>query len=399
MDVASTTRTATSRASFILLLLAFIGFISLGLPDGLLGVGWPSMRTTFVLPLDAVGALFVTFTSGYVIASFASGWLMSRMRVGTLLAASCLLTGVSLLSYAVAPSWSWMVASGLLAGFGAGAIDAGINTFAANYFSTRVVNLLHAFFGVGAASGPIIMTSVLAAGEPWQRGYVIVGIAQLVLALCFALTRHRWPDAMPHEERQVTGMATLASTLQLRAAQISAAIFVLYTGIESAAGVWIYSLLADGRGMAAAQAAVAVSAFWGGLTGARVLFGIVAIKGSIDRVLALCMLGMLLGVLLLLADWHLPADIVGTALLGFASGPVFPLLIATTPRRLGAAHTANAVGMQIASAAIGLSAIPTLTGVLADRYGLATIPWTLMGLVILLIGGYRLLMHASRGRL
>jgi fucose permease len=384
---------ATSR---VLLLLAFLGFISLGLPDGLLGVGWPSIRATFALPLDAVGALFVTFTSGYVIASFSSGWLMSRMRVGTLLAASGLLTGLSLLLYAASPSWGWMVATGLIAGCGAGAIDAGINTFAANYFSTRVVYLLHAFFGVGAAAGPMIMTAVLAAHLPWQRGYVIVGIAQLVLALCFALTRRRWPEVKPTDKTQGSGVATLAATLKLPGTQISAAVFVLYTAIESTAGVWIYSLLAHGRGVTPVLAATAVSVFWCGLTGARLLFGIVAIKGSIDRVLSLCASGMFVGAALLLSNLNLIVSLGGAAVLGFACGPFFPLLIAATPQRLGAAHTANAVGVQIASAALGLSVIPSVAGVLADKYGLEMIPWTLTVLAVALIGGHRLLVQVSR---
>lgn len=384
-----------SRPAVVLLILAFVGFISLGLPDGLLGVGWPSIRASFGLPLDALGALFVTFTTGYVIASFSSGWILGKMRIGTLLAASCLLTGLSLLAYAVAPAWGWMVAAGVLSGFGAGAIDAGINTFAASYFSARVVNLLHAFYGVGAASGPIIMTAVLAAGQVWQQGYVIVGVIQLVLAACFWLTHRQWPvvqtpgSATPGDVKQPT--VSLSATLRLRATQTSIIVFILYTGTEATAGVWVYSLLANGREVSATIAALAVSAFWGGLTCARILFGIFTIRGNVDRVISVCLVGMIAGSVLLLSDLFIATHIVGAALLGFACGPVFPLLIATTPQRLGAMHTANAVGVQIASAAIGLSAVPSLVGLLADRFGLEMIPRVLLLLTILLTIAHRLL--------
>ena len=383
----------------VLLLLAFIGFISLGLPDGLLGVGWPSIRASFGLPLDAIGAWFIVSTAGYVAASFASGWLLSRMRVGTLLSASCLMTAVSLLCVGVAPSWPWMVAAGLLAGFGAGAIDAGINTFAATYYSTRTVNLLHGFFGIGAASGPMIMTAVLAAGAVWQRGYFIVGCVQLSLAGCFALTRRRWPAAQSHaDDATAAAPATLPDTLRLRSTQISILVFVCYTGLEATAGVWIYSLLFNGRGVPAAMAATTVSAFWAGLTGARILFGLVAIHGKFDRVLGLCVAGTVLGATLLLVDAGTLANVIAAALLGFSAGPIFPLLIAATPSRLGPTHTANAVGVQISSAAIGTSAIPSLVGVFADRNGYEAISVALLVIALALTVSHRWLAESGRSR-
>src|ERR1041385_7835888 len=164
------------KSSFLLIALAWLSFISLGLPDGLNGVAWPSIRADFHLPLDALGALLMMFTVDYLASSFSSGPLLARISVGTLLALSCLATAVSLIGYALAPAWWVMVALGMLAGLGAGAIDAGLNTFAATQFSARMVNWLHACYGVGAAGGPAIMTSVLAANHPWQQGYAVVGV-------------------------------------------------------------------------------------------------------------------------------------------------------------------------------------------------------------------------------
>ncbi|HQG44150.1 MAG TPA: hypothetical protein PLG50_00655, partial [bacterium] len=145
-----------------LVLLAFAAFIALGMPDGVLGVAWPSVRSGFGLPLDAVGLLIAASTAGYLTASFASGLLVARLEIGLLLAASCALTGAGLIGYTLVPAWWMMVLLGIAAGLGAGAIDAGLNTYAATHFSAGLMQWLHASYGVGAALGPVTMTAALA---------------------------------------------------------------------------------------------------------------------------------------------------------------------------------------------------------------------------------------------
>jgi len=172
-------------SSPLLIVLAYVSFISLGLPDGLLGVAWPSMRGFFHLPLDALGALLVAYTTGYLLSSCSSGRILARINVGSLLTLSCLATAASLLGYALTPWWGIVVALGVLSGLGAGAIDAGVNTYVATRYSTRMVNWLHACYGIGAASGPVIMTSVLAAGSAlalglWHCGHGAVGLRDSV---------------------------------------------------------------------------------------------------------------------------------------------------------------------------------------------------------------------------
>src|SRR5262245_53884067 len=157
------------RRRLALVALSFLGFASLGLPDGALGVAWPSIRREFGLPLDALGALLAATTAGYVASSFFAGALLRRMSVGRLLALSCFVTGATLLGYAAAPRWIVMVGLGAFAGLGAGAIDAGINTFAATRFAPRVLHLLHAAYGIGTTAGPLWLTSVLMSGHAWQR--------------------------------------------------------------------------------------------------------------------------------------------------------------------------------------------------------------------------------------
>ena len=174
-------RSEVSARPRLLLVLAFVAFISLGLPDGLIGVAWPSMRQSFGLPLDALGSLFVSTTLGYVTASFLSGAILRRIRLGALLALSCAATAAAMIVYSTASTWTVVVASGVVTGLGAGAIDSALNTFAAHNYSARTVNMLHAFYGFGTTIGPALMTAVLLRNAGWQRGYLIVGVAQLSL--------------------------------------------------------------------------------------------------------------------------------------------------------------------------------------------------------------------------
>jgi fucose permease len=212
------------------------------LPDGLNGVAWPFIRAHFGLPLGALGSLLMMFTAGYLASSFGSGRMLALMSLGSLLALSCLVAGASLVGYGLAPSWGVMVALGVIAGLGAGVIDAGLNTVAATQFSARTVNWLHACYGLGAASGPVIMTNVPAAHHPWQRGYAIVGIWQLLLAIYFGLTRRWWPGtASDDPSSKRAALVANASTLKLRVTWLSISVFFLYTGIEAAAGTWAYS--------------------------------------------------------------------------------------------------------------------------------------------------------------
>lgn len=254
--------TVSARQRTALLVgLAYAAFISLGLPDGLTGVAWPSIRATFGLPLDALGALITTGTVGYLASSFSSGRILVRLGVGRLLALSCLATAVSLLGYGSAPLWAVMVGLGLLAGLGGGAIDAGLNTYAAENFSPRTVNWLHASFGLGAAIGPLLMSGVIGAGQSWRLGYLLVGVAQALLASCFARTRNEWRVHADGQHTAPAASAGLLGTLALPSAWLSMLLFFLYTGLEITAGQWLYSLLTEARGVAPVVAGIWVSVY------------------------------------------------------------------------------------------------------------------------------------------
>jgi fucose permease len=387
-----------------LVALMSLAFVSLGLPDGLLGVAWPSIRSTFGLPLDALGALLVAFTSGYVASGFAGGWALHRLGLGRLLAASTALTAASLLGYAGAASWSGMVPLAALAGVGAGAIDTGVNAYASLYLGPRLMNWLHACYGVGAGAGPLLMTAVLQAGRPWRHGYAAVGLAQLLLAGAFALSAAAW--ATPPANRapapaQAPPAPPSSNGERNRASWLGALTFFLYTGLEAGIGVWSYTLLTEGRGVGPALAGAGVSGFWCGLTGGRLLGALSIESTSVPRLLRGCLLAIAAAAALLVADVSSGASLAAIVLAGLACGPVFPSLMSTTPERVGHERAARTVGLQIAAAALGAAALPAAVGAVAARAGIESVGSTLFGLSLAVLVAQEVTLlpvRAARGR-
>jgi fucose permease len=360
--------------------------VSLGLPDGLLGVAWPSMRSTYGLPLDALGPLLAAFTAGYVVSSFTAGPLLARWNVGSLLAASCFATGVSLFGYASAGSWGVVITSAGLSGIGAGAIDVGVNAHVASYHGPRLLNWMHAAYGVGAATGPLLMTSVLAAGHAWQLGYAMVAAGQLTLGTAFAASRSLWPPPRARGGEPAFERVPIAHTLGLGTTWIGVAAFFTYTGLEAVAGVWAYSVLTSTRGLSMERAGLGVSLFWTGLTVGRVLFGLAVDRSPVGASLRSPLLLVVIGAGLVCWTTSAYVSVLGFALLGLGAGPVFPSLMSDTPRRVGPTHATNAIGFQVAAAALGQASLPALVGYLARAHGLDIVaPSLLMAAIVVVV--------------
>lgn len=419
---AGTTPMASPRASTPLIVLSYLGFVSLGLPDGLLGVATPSIRASFALGPEAIGGLLLSFTAGYLLSSFVSGAVVVRLGIGTLLAASCLATAASLFGYASAGAWWTMLVSAVLSGLGAGAIDAGLNTWVATHHGPRTVNWLHACYGVGATAGPLLMTAVLAAGQPWRAGYAAVGVAQLALALCFAVTRRLWSDPLPggvsphaasaalrasasaashepathaHGGSYPHAPEPLGATLRLPATWIGGACFFVYAGIEATTGVWTFSMLTQARGVPVADAGGWVTAFWAGLMLGRFAFGFVAERAPVAVLLRGALAAIALGATVLALDLGAVATASAMVVCGLAMAPVFPSMIATTPARVGVRHTGNAVGFQVAAATLGASLVPAATGFVVARLGLEAVAPAILAASLLLVGLHELLVRAT----
>jgi fucose permease len=384
------TLTSARRSRIGLIVLAFIAFISLGLPDGLFGVAWPSIRGNFSIPLDAMGALLFAGTAGYMLSSFFSGRIMARLGLGGLLAASCCMTGAVMLGFTLAPAWWVMVALNVFSGLGAGAIDAGINTYIASEHSDGLMQWLHASFGVGITLGPMIMTAGLNFFQSWRLGYVIVGAAQLTLALCFLLTAGMWSRraATTQEDgsqRLMDYQTSLWVTLAQPRVWLSIVLFFIYTGLELTLGHWAYTLLTESRGIATGIAGLLAGSYWATFTLGRVLAGLYTKRIGLHTLVRGSVGLALVGALLL---WWNPVpaiSLLGVALTGFAIAPIFPALVSGTSERVGARHAANTIGVQIAGAGLGGAALPGLAGVLAQHTSLEAIPIFLAGVFALLL--------------
>ncbi len=376
-----------------LILLAFIAFVALGMPDGLLGVGWPSIRNSFSIPLDAIGMLLVASVAGYMTSSFLSGFLLSRVGVGRVLATSCFLTGLALIGYTLAPEWWMMVSLGVFAGLGAGAIDAGLNTYVAAHFGEGLMQWLHASWGVGITTGPILMTIGLTALNTWWFGYRVVGGFQIALAACFVLTLSIWsqnhaPSSSEAPKRLTDYKTPMRETLRQPLVWLSVVLFFLYVGAESSLGTWTYTLLTESRGIDPTLAGFFAGSYWFTFTIGRIPAGLIARRVGVNRLVLGGQVGALLGAGLLIWNPSDVANVLAVGVIGLSIAPIFPAMMSGTRRRVGDHYAANTIGMQMAATGFGAAVIPSLMGVLARQISLEVIPVCLLAVYAGLLGSY-----------
>ena len=370
-----TKRPANSAAGMTLAVVisAYIMFVLLGIPDGMLGVAWPSMRTNFSVAQSQMGILLLASTMGFMLTSFAVGRLIGRFGIVALLMAACVVRGAGLMGMAFAPSWWALVSLAFCFGVGSGGIDAGMNTYFAMNLSPRLMNWLHASFGLGATLGPILLTALLSAGLAWRWGYALVGLAQMGLALMVFARARDWraiPQAKETSETRAVVHRSYRATLLRPIVWVNIALFFSCAGLEATAGNWAFSLFTETRGVSVAVAGFWTSFYWASFTVGRLFFGFIADRINMINALRTVMVTAIVATLLL---WWNPANWVGfagLAILGFAMAPIFPLLISATPLRLGLADATNAIGFQVAAAAFGIAVLPGLAGLLAEQTSL-----------------------------
>lgn len=291
-----------------------------------------------------------------------------------------------------------MIIASIFLGSGGGAIDSSINTLAATRFKASTINWLHAFYGVGATSGPLLITFMLANNLEWFHGYILVAIIQISLSVLFLFTQKYW-QVNSQDEEEHPSSATYFQTLKLPIVWINILIFFLYTGLEQGFGQWIFTILTKSRGIAEEEAGLWASAYWGSLTIGRILFGIVLTQIPVSKVLNGALVGIVAGTSLVAVDIHNFSTIMGIMILGFANAPVFPSLISITPNRVGKEHTATAIGVQISLAMVGGSLVPGFAGWLSGGLGLEIIPIVFTIVAIALMALYFLTIGRSKKKL
>jgi len=372
-ELATMNRPIPTRHGRFLLVLAFISFVSLGLPDAILGVAWPSVRDTFQRRQGAIGIVLVVSGLGYLLSSFFAGRLMQACGIGLVLAASTGLVATAMFGFGFSPFWALFLLCALVHGLGSGAIDSGLNGYAAHEMSARQLIWLHACYCFGALIGPVLMSALLARGRHYSLGYSIVGGTMLALSLMFLISRRSWGVSAPMErETPMTGGTGKA--LRHSAVWLQMAIFFLYTGLEVTFSQWTYTVLTESRHVRPDIAGLAVGVYWGSIGVGRVVSGVIADRVGIDRLLRFCLLGAGSGALLFATRISVEATFLGLSLIGFGLAPVFPCLMSRTPQRLGTALSRHAIGFQVGAAMIGAAAVPGLLGAVASRVGLEAVP-------------------------
>lgn len=359
-----------------LVLVAFALFIVLGISAGVTGVAWPSIRSDFSRPLADLGPLLAIGTGGYLVAGLLAGFITRRFGIGRALYVVLVVGTISLLGYGLVSSWPLLLVCAVGVGFTGGTVDSVVNAYVALNHGTRTMNLLHAFFGVGATVGPLLVASTLARGLSWKVAYFILAGVEALLVIVVLRVRRTWPDA-------VRGLVPLPDGRSARLGPMVLALlgmFLLYVGVEITAGQWSYSLLTESRGVGEFAAGIWVALYWGGLTGGRLLLGIIGDHIGPRRILRLSMIGSVAGTVTLWAD---PAGlgVLGLPLLGFSFAGVFPTFVALTPAWVGKERAETVIGFQIAAASAGTALMPWVAGLIIDDVGLESLGPYLVALV------------------
>jgi fucose permease len=373
-------------------ILSCFTYLAAALPGSTLGLLWPYMRISVREPLSALAILLVVGVAAQVVSSATTGRVRARVRQGTLVAAGAALMAAALAMESAATALWLLVVGSAVYSAGFGFVNTALNVYAAARFGPRNITWMHATYGLGATLGPLLVTALLVGGAGWRAAVASMSAALAVVALVLAATSHRWEQPPPPREpkgappsgprsdeaklhrdegrrRAKSARRRAGEQSARRRAGITAAFIGFESGIETAAGIWGYVFLTSGRGVAAAVAGVAVSAYWAMMFAGRALLGPVAERAGASRVLAIAIAGVPAGALLMTVPGPAALAVAGMMLLGLAAAPVFPLLTLTTADRVGEDGAEMAVGLQTAASAIGSAALPSGIGLVIGVAG------------------------------
>lgn len=372
----------------MLLAIIYIAFISLGLPDSLLGAAWPVMYEELGVPISYAGIVTMIIAAGTIFSSLLSDWLMRKVGAGVITAVSVFMTAAALFGFSASHSFLLLCLWAVPYGLGAGAVDAALNNYVALHFSSRHMNWLHCFWSVGAAASPYIMSYCLTGGFGWNNGYRSVAVVQTILTAALFLSLPLW------KRRRLEGAEgeSAAKALSLpRAVKIKGVPFVLimffgYCALEQAAGLWASSYLVQFRGVDTDTAAWSASLFYLGIAAGRFLCGFVAERLGDRRLIRIGILTMIGGVLLIALP--VPYDaftLAGLLIVGLGCAPVYPSVIHSTPANFGKENSQAIIGIQMASAYVGTTFMPPLFGLIAAHIHIGLYPAFLLALALLML--------------
>lgn len=381
-----------------LLLLIYLAFISLGLPDSLMGTSWPTMYQTMGMQLSAVGIISFIIAVGTVISSLLSSRMIQRFGTKWVTAISVLMTAVPLVIIAYATQFYQLCLLAVPLGLGAGSVDAALNNYVALHYKAKHMNWLHCFWGVGASLGPMILSAYLAQEAGWRKGFFTIGLLQTAMAALLFLSLPLWSKAKKAEPQEEVPIKTLSikQVLHVRGAKPALVAFFCYCALEGTTGLWGSSYMILHKGIDAQTAAQWISLFYVGITAGRALSGFVSMRLTNRQLTRLGLGVMLCGVLVVLLApevWVLP---IGFCLVGLGCAPIYPAMLHETPNNFGSAVSQSFMGIQMACAYIGVTVMPPLFGLLAEHVSITLYPWYLLLIGVTMLLGHELLVRSLK---
>lgn len=365
----------------LLLIVIFIDFIGLGIPDSLFGAAWPAINSDFGLPISAANAVTVTMTVCSIISSLMSSKLTEKFSTSKIAAVSTALTAVGLFGFSISKNIYMMFFFTLFLGFGAGAIDAVLNNYVAVHYRASHMNFLHCFYGIGVTLSPYLMSLALK-NRSWQSGYHLAFIIQLVISIIAFASLPLWQkndrlSESSDEKSEKSEKSSFAELIKLPGIKSTWLVFFGSCALEYVGGTWSSSFLVNSRGITVDRAALFVTVYYGGIAFGRFLSGLFSSKLKPQQIILIGTI-LIIPAIFLVSQPFIPNLIaVGMFLIGLGNGPLYPNMVHLTPIRFGAQRSQAVMGSQMAAAYIGILSMPTLTGFLAQKFSTDIFPYCL----------------------
>ena len=384
----------------LLLAIIYLAFISLGLPDSLLGAAWPSMYPEFQVPVSYAGIISMVIALGTVISSLMSDRLTKRLSAGLVTAISVAMTALALFGFSFSHSFWVLILWSIPYGLGAGSVDAALNNYVALHYKSRHMSWLHCMWGVGASAGPYIMGFALSHGQNWNGGYRYIGILQVILTFILFISLPLWKkekkDAASESDATSDHILTLREIFAIPGAKSVMLMFFCYSAIEQTSGLWASSYLVLHKGVAPETAATFASLFYIGITIGRAISGFITMKLNDTQMIRLGQGIILLGVLALFLPLGSTISLIGFILIGLGCAPIYPCIIHSTPDHFGADRSQAIIGVQMASAYVGTCLMPPVFGLIANNITVALLPAYLILFLVLLSVMHEILIQKTK---
>ena len=371
----------------LLLAVIYLAFISLGLPDSLLGAAWPSMHAEFGVPVSYAGVISMIIALGTVVSSLQSDRLTRKLGAGLVTALSVLMTALALLGFSLSKSFPTLCLLAIPYGLGAGSVDAALNNYVALNYASRHMSWLHCMWGVGTSVGPYIMEYALTGGQGWNAGYRYIAILQFALTLVIFISLPLWKKRAV--QAQAAGKAvdvgralSLKEIVAIPGAKAVMGAFFCYCAIEQTMMLWASSYLALARGMGAATAAGYASLFFIGITAGRALSGFMTMRFDDTQMIRMGQALIGLGAVLLALPVGGYVGLAALAIIGLGCAPVYPCIIHATPAHFGAGKSQAVIGVQMASAYVGTCLMPPLFGLIAEHINIGLLPLYILAMLL-----------------